>query len=293
MRQVLAALLLLGGLAIAAPPAEAEDIACGCEMVRLFLPGDCLQSLDCDSNPLRCFSPCALSPRCPGLEAGGDETMKTFKIFYNAAVLGVGPTASAPFHAAKVALVDFIIGTFYNKSTKGIEAVEIHDLDAPGSGFETLAQTVYENPNGKPTLMVNPVLFGYSPAELVSFIGHELVHMEQHKRDSYKDPNPGFVITKKYFYELEAYAWQLNQFPSPSVHPRDLMTCMEPEERRLLEETIACFEWRARYGWRPIFKRWTDKDVWAKAWYARQGPELRWAGPSKAGSPPGERCTPL
>ena len=250
---------------LAAGPASAQDISCGCSQQRFERPGNCQQSC---RKRINC-SACMLVPKCQALD------VQTFRQFYNRALFGIGNVgllgmAGPP---ANDVLVAFIINHWFKPNN----ITQFHQTWGKPEDTSDWAHVVpASSPGGKLTLTVSPDAIWLSPAGLVMALGHEMVHVEQLKR-SYSVRMTGINSALTSFRELEASTWETGARDfSWSIGPSQWSACLPADEKQASEQTRACRDWQVRKSiqdirsgmrssqYLPALEKYVNEDPWIK-----------------------------
>jgi hypothetical protein len=178
-------------------------------------------------------------PQCSALD------VKEFKQFYNRALFGVGNIGILGMRGpnANDVLVAFTIN-HWGKPNKNTDFNIVW-----GKPEDTSDWAKIEPPSGagkKPTLTVSPDAIWLSPAGFVNAIGHEMVHVEQIKRN-YSVRMTGINSALGAFRELEASTWETGASNFEwSIGASKLSTCMPKDEKQGSEDTRACRDWQVK-----------------------------------------------
>lgn len=265
--------LALVALLLLAAPVSAQDISCGCSNTRYDRPGNCRQAC---RKRLNC-SACMLAPKCQALD------VQVFKQFYNRALFGIGNVGLLGMGGppANDVLVAYIINDWFKPNN-------ITQFNLAWGKPEDTSDWAHVDPasssGGKATLTVSPDALLLSPGGLVSAIGHEMVHVEQLKRN-YSVRMNGINSALTSFRELEASTWETGATDFQwSIGPSKWSSCMPEDEKQASEATRACRDWQVRKSiedirtgmrsaqFMPALEKYMDQDPWIHQVWLPQHP---------------------
>jgi hypothetical protein len=290
-------LLVVAGLAGLRQSAHAQeyagDITCGSKQ-RFTVPGECLNACSKQKRTLANLSGglCFFSSSCP---AYGKEPKSALPVFYNQALFGRGPVQG---EQAKLVLASHIINTYFPPNNVKLIAVKI---GATSGGDDFAHVEPAPRAGGKSTLTIQDDLFYTAPGYLISTIGHELIHVEQHKR-TYKTSFAGINSLVGAMRELEASSWEIDADNfSRSFGANKAVDCMRDQEKAAQRMTFACRQWQVRKAIADIresarrdtyFKsveKWLNEDPWAQQVWLPDNPKWQTqaagAQPKDCGNP--------
>jgi hypothetical protein len=291
LKQIMTALIVFTALVIIADQVHAQDIMCMPSKAKFFSPGMC--SRDCKGGGLKTPVRCAMSPACPAL----DE--KKFKQFYNHALFGIGNVGGFGLGAmagagpnAKDVVVSHIIDQFFKpNSIKNFNLA----WSKPGNTANWARVEAASSKDSKMTLIVAPDAMYLSPAGLINTIGHEMIHVEQLKRERTVRMS-GLDAVSTAFYELEATGWEDgNSKFKWAIGASKWAGCVDKEEKDGQAIRLTCYGWRVKkaiedvltgprsqqYG--STMEKYMNEDPWISQVWMKEHPDWKTA---KAGSKP-------
>ena len=214
--------------------------------------------------------------------------------FYNQAMFGRGAVTG---QQGKLVLASHIINTYYKPNN--VRDIEVVIGSAPG-GDDFAKVEKSSRPGGKPLLTIQDDLFFTAPGYLISTIGHEMVHLEQHKR-IYKTNLAGINSVVGAMRELEASSWELGADTfSRSIGANQVGECERGQEKQAQQMTYACRQWQVKKAIEDIrsgarrdayfksIEKWLNEDPWANQVWLQNNPDCK---TQKAGAKPQDECS--
>lgn len=266
------------------------DITCGKQ--RFTVPGECLNACSKQKRTLANFSGglCFFSSACP---AYGKEAKSALPVFYNQAMFGRGAVTGQP---GKLVLASHIINTYYPPNSTKTMTVQI-GATSGGDDFAHVEKA--SKPGGNAVLTIQDDLFYTAPGYLISTLGHEMVHVEQHKR-VYKTSMAGINSLVGAMRELEASSWEIDADNfSRSFGTNKAVDCMRDQEKAAQRVTFACRQWQVKKAIEDIrtgarkdtyfksIEKWLNEDPWASQIWLPDNPEWK---TQAAGAKPQDEC---
>src|SRR5579864_2911961 len=234
-RRLIWVALTLLTLLLSAGVATAQDIECGCTQKKFDRPGNCQKGC---SKRINC-SACMIVPSCKALE------VQVFRQFYNRALFGIGNVGLLGMRGpnANDVLVAFIINNWLKPNN-------ITQFNVVWGKPEDTQDWAHVEPGTsgaqKATLTVSPDAIWLSPSGLVMALGHEMVHVEQLKRN-YSVRMNGINSALTSFRELEASTWETGASGFKwSIGPSKWSSCLPTDEKQGSDSTRTCRDWQAK-----------------------------------------------
>ena len=273
---VVAALLVVGA-------AQAQTVFCTCSNRYFNTPQECRDNC---SHKITCHWCMVSAEHCRAL------LKVDFKKLYDQGVFGLAVVGGA---AGKIALINSIVDSFYTPNRHTDFDTRLGTV----SGGDDYAQIQPPASGSRATLVVAPDAFALSPAGLVSSIGHEMIHVEQLKRES-RIRVTYITPTVTALREMEASSWETNQGGYRwSIGTNTVFRCMPADEQQGPTLTLRCRTWQVKKTIGNIrsspratqtlkeLESWMREDPWVSASWLPRNPDWKTA---EAGARPDDIC---
>jgi hypothetical protein len=276
MKAVVMVLLAVGTI-------RAQSVFCTCSNRYFNTPAECRNNC---RQKITCHWCMVSAEHCNAL------AKVDFKKLYNQAVFGLtlmgGP-------ATKIMLVNSIVDNFYRPNRHTDFETRLGTV----SGGDDYAQIQPPASGSRPTLVVAPDATELSPAGLVSAIGHEMIHIEQLKRQS-RIRVTYITPTVTALREMEASSWETNAGGYRwSIGTNTVFQCMPADEQQGPTLTLRCRTWQVKKTIQNIrsspraaqtlkeLESWMKEDPWVSAAWLPRNPNWK---TMEAGARPDDIC---
>jgi hypothetical protein len=222
---------------------------------------------------------CSVFKREPGFKAAYDAVVLGRKVTPSLISMGMRGQNFSDY----AALVGYVIDTFYKPWTRGDVSIEVMRGAAEGGEYAKVEKIF----STRIAFIVRGAVFReLSPAAFITKIGHEMIHVEQVKRE-YRGVQ--FALINDIvaaMNELEASSWETSSMQfNWKIKPNQLLNCQTNREREFADAVRKCRDWQVQEllikvntnrSVQDNFAKWIDQNSWAKnAWLPRNA---NWRG---------------